>query len=161
MAIKRLLYQLQKKFTSEVVIHTGPTWSVPKISATSTLGEQIKYYRRLAGIKQRDLALRLGYERGVIDSLENDEIKMVNVNLIRDVIKELDIEDKVVINDDYIAFVLNEPDQQLLEFRRKNHLTRVELSRMMGTHISVIKKWERGQSIMTRTSYNKLKKCMG
>lgn len=133
MAINKLFYKLQGELDTEVVIHTSPTWSVPKISATSTLGEQIKHYRRLAGIKQKDLALKLGYDRGVIDNLENDEVKLVNVNLLKDVIRELGIEDKININDEYIAFILNEPDKQLLAFRKKNNLTRIDLSKMMGT----------------------------
>lgn len=40
-----------------------------KLNENSTSGEQIKYYRRLANIKQTDLCLKLGCDRGVLDLL--------------------------------------------------------------------------------------------
>lgn len=159
-AISKLFYKLQEKLDTEIIIHTNPNWKIPKINENSTLGEQIKYYRRLANIKQLDLCHKLGCDRGVLDNLENRDIKLVNVKLIKNVLKELNIEDKININDDYISFMLNKPSEQLKEYRRRNNLKRIDLSRMIGTDISVIKKWEKGQSQMTRASYNKLKKCM-
>ncbi len=90
-AISKLFYKLQGELDTGIVIHTGPTWSVPKISATSTIGEQIKYYRRLAGIKQRDLALKLGYDRETIYNLGKYDVKLLNVTLLKDVIRELGI----------------------------------------------------------------------
>ena len=92
--------------------------------------------------------------------LSSVELKLVNIKLIKDIIKELDIEDKIVINDDYIAFLLNNPIKAILDFRKKNNLKRIDLARMLDKDISVIKKWETGKSQMTRASYNKLKKCM-
>ena len=160
MAINKLFYKLQKELDTEIIIHTTPNWNIPKINKNSTLGAQIKYYRRLSNIRQSDLCLKLNCDRGVLDVIENREIKLINVSLIKDIIRELDIEDKISINDDYIDFMLNKPSEQLREFRRKNNLKRADLSKMIGTDISVIKKWEKGQSQMTRASYNKLKKCM-
>ena len=80
--------------------------------------------------------------------------------MIKDIIKELDIEDKIVINDDYIAFLLDNPIKTILDFRKKNNLKRIDLAKMLDKDISVIEKWETGKSQMTRASYNKLKKCM-
>lgn len=160
MAISKLFDKLKDKLDTEIIIHTSPTWKIPRINENSTLGEQIKYYRRLANIKQTDLCLKLGCDRGVLDHLENRELKLVNINLIKDIIKELNIEDKIIINDDYIAFLLDNPIQTILNFRKKNNLKRIDLARMLDKDISVIKKWETGKSQMTRASYNKLKKCM-
>ena len=160
MAISKLFYKLQKKIDTELIIHTLPNWKIPKINENSTLGEQIKYYRRLANVKQGDLCKKLGCDRGVLDHLENRELKLVNIKLIKDIIKELNIEDKIVINDDYIAFLLDNPIKAILDFRKKNNLRRIDLARMIDKDISVIKRWENGKSQMTRASYNKLKKCM-
>ncbi len=80
--------------------------------------------------------------------------------MIKDIIKELDIENKIVMNDDDIAFLLDNPIQTILDFRKKNNLKRIDLAKMLDKDISVIKKWETGKSQMTRASYNKLKKCM-
>mgnify|MGYP002572761289 FL=1 len=152
--------KLKDKLETEITLKTHAKWKIPQIDENSILGEQIKYYRRLANIKQTDLCLKLGCDRGVLDHLENRELKLVNIKLIKDVIKELNIEDKIIINDDYIAFLLDNPIKTILDFRKKNNFKRVDLAKMLDKDISVIKKWETGKSQMTRASYNKLKKCM-
>ncbi len=160
MAISKLFDKLKDKLDTEIIIHTSPTWKIPRINEHSTLGEQIKYYRRLANIKQTDLCLKLGCDRGVLDHLENRDMKLININLIKDIIKELNIEDKIIINDDYISFIFDNPSKAIIDFRKKNNLKRSDLSKMMKIDISVIKRWENGKCQMTRASYNKLKKCM-
>ncbi|MCI8519137.1 MAG: helix-turn-helix transcriptional regulator [Clostridia bacterium] len=155
--ISNLFYKLKDKLEHEVTVKTHAVWKIPKIDENSTIGQQIKYYRRLANIKQSDLCLKLGCDRGVLDRLENRELKLVNINLIKDVIKELDIEDKIFINDDYIAFLLDNPSKAILDFRKKNNLKQIDLARILGKSLSVIKNWENGKSQMTRASYNELK----
>ena len=88
MAISKLFDKLKDKLDTEIIIHTSPTWKIPQINEHSTLGEQIKYYRRLANMKQTDLCLKLGCDRGVLDHLENRDMKLININLIKDIIKE-------------------------------------------------------------------------
>lgn len=159
-SISKLFDKLKDKLEIEITLKTHAVWKIPQIDENSTLGEQIKYYRRLSNVKQTDLCLKLGCDRGVLDHLENRELKLVNIKLIKDIIKELDIADKIIMNDDYIAFLLDNPIQTILDFRKKNNLKRIDLARMLDKDISVIKKWETGKSQMTRASYNKLKKCM-
>ncbi len=159
-AISKLFDKLKDKLDTEITLKTHAKWKIPQIDKNSTIGQQIKYYRRLANIKQTDLCLKLGCDRGVLDHLENRELKLVNIKLIKDIIKELDIEDKIIINDDYIDFLLDNPSRVILDFRKKNNLKRIDLAKMLDKDISVIKKWETGKSQMTRASYNKLKKCM-
>lgn len=157
-AISKLFDKLKDKLETEVTLKTHAVWKIPQINENSTIGEQIKYYRRLANIKQTDLCSKLGCDRGVLDHLENRELKFVNIKLIKDVIKELDIEDKIVINDDYIGFLLDNPIQTLLDFRKKNNLKQIDLAKMLGKSLSVVKSWETGKAQITRTSYNKLKR---
>lgn len=159
-AISKLFDKLKDKLETEITLKNHSKWKIPQIDENSTLGEQIKYYRRLANIKQTDLCLKLGCDRGVLDHLENRELKLVNIKLIKDIIKELNIEDKIIINDDYISFIFDNPSKAIIDFRKKNNLKRSDLSKMMKTDISVIKRWENGKCQMTRASYNKLKKCM-
>ncbi len=159
-AISALFDKLKDKLETEITLKTHAVWKIPQINENSTIGEQIKYYRRLANIRQTDLCLKLGYDRGVLDHLENREMKLINIDLIKDIIRELKIEDKIIINDDYIAFLLDNPSKTILDFRKKNNLKRIDLARILKTHVSVIKRWENVKCQMTRTSYNKLKKCM-
>lgn len=160
MSISKLFDKLKDKLDIKITLKTHALWKIPPINENSTLGEQIKYYRRLANIRQTDLCLKLGCDRGVFNRLENKELKLVNVKLIKDIIKELDIADKIVINDDYIAFLFDNPSQTILDFRKKHNLKQIDLARMIGKSVSVIKSWETGKAQMTRVSYNKLKKCM-
>lgn len=159
-AISRLFDKLKDKLETEVTLKTHAVWKIPQINENSTLGEQIKYYRRLANIRQTDLCLKLGCDRGVFNRLENKELKLVNVKLIKDIIKELDIADKIVINDDYIAFLFDNPSEAILDFRKKHNLKRIDLARMLGKSVSVIKNWETRKSQMTRASYDKLKSIL-
>lgn len=159
-AVSNLFDKLKDKLETEVTLKTHAVWKIPQINENSTLGEQIKYYRRLANIRQTDLCLKLGCDRGVFNRLENKELKLVNVKLIKDIIKELDIADKIVINDDYIAFLFDNPSQTILDFRKKHNLKQVDLARMLGKSVSVIKNWESGKSQLTRASYDKLKSIL-
>ena len=124
---------------TEITLKTHAVWKIPQINENSTIGEQIKYYCRLANIKQTALCLKLGCDRGVLDHLENRELKLVNINLIKGVIKKLDIEDKIIINNDYIAFLLDNPSEAILDFRKKNNLKQVDLARMLGKSLSAIR----------------------
>ncbi len=159
-AISKLFDKLKDKLDTEIILKTHAVWKIPQINENSTLGQQIKYYRRLANIKQADLAKELGYDRGVIDVIENRELKLVNVRLLKEIIKRLNIQDKIMINDDYISFLFNNPSKAIIDFRKKNNLNITDLAKMLNTEVSVIKKWESGKAQMTRTSYNKLKKYM-
>lgn len=158
--ISKLFEKLKDKLDTEIIIHTSPTWKIPQINEYSTLGEQIKYYRRLANIKQTDLCLKLGCNRGVLDHLENRDMKLININLIKDIIKELNIEDKIVINDDYIAFLLDNPSKNIFELRKKLNLTRPKFAELINVSMTSVKRWENGNSHISREMYERLKKCM-
>lgn len=159
-AISKLFDKLKDKLNTEITLKTHAKWKIPQIDKNSTIGQQIKYYRRLANIKQTDLCLKLGCDRGVLDHLENRELKLVNVKLIKDIIKELDIEDKIVMNDDYIAFLLDNPSKKIFELRKKLNLTRPKFADLINVSMTSVKRWENGNSHISREMYERLKKCM-
>ena len=158
--ISKLFYTLKELINPSVTFKTHTKRVLPVIDKNSSIGMQIKYYRMLQDVYQEDLALKLGYTREAIFHIENREMKLVNVNLIKDVIKELNIEDKIIINDEYIKFLLNNPSKTIINFRKEKKLKRIDLSKMIDTDISVIKRWENGTCNMTRASFEKIKKCM-
>lgn len=159
-AISKLFDELKDKLNAEITLKTHAKWKIPQINENSTLGEQIKYYRRLANIKQTDLCLKLGCDRGVLDHLENRKLKLVNIELIKDIIKELDIEDKIVMNDDYIEFLLDNPSKKIYELRKKLKLTRPKFAELINVSVTSVKRWENGNSHISREMYKRLKKCM-
>lgn len=152
--------KLRNELDTPITKHTTPTWKIPVIDENSGIGQQIKYYRRILNVKQTDLCAKLGCKRGVLNQLENREIKLINIDIIQGILKELNIEDKINMNDDYIAFILNNPSETIVNFRNNNNLKISDLSKMIKTNVNVIKKWEKGTEQITRNSYNKLKSCM-
>lgn len=159
-AISKLFERLKNNINTKVTLKTHAIWKIPHIDENSTLGEQIKYYRRLKQIKQSELSKRLGVGIGCLQSIENKEKRMVDIKLLLAVLKELDIEDKVNINDDYLAFLINDSAKTIKELRKKFKLTRMALENKIDIPNGTIKRWENGYSLITRKSYNKIKKVL-
>lgn len=124
------------------------------------MGEQIKYYRSIDDIKQTDLGLKLNFHRSTLNHLENKDMKLVNVELIKGVIEELRIKDKININDDYIAFLLDNPCEKILSIRKKKKLTRQQFADLLGVSDTSIRRWELGNSHISRKKFERLKKFL-
>ncbi len=160
-SISKLFDKLKDKLETEITLKTHAKWKIPQIDENSTLGQQIKYYRRLANIKQNDLSLKLGYPATALKHIENMEMKLIDVNLIRSVIKELDIEDKIAITDDYIAFLLDNPSKKILELRKKLNLTQPKFAKLLHVSVTSVKRWEYGNNYISREMYERLKTYLG
>lgn len=124
------------------------------------MGEQIKYYRSIDDIKQVDLSKKLNFHDSTIKHLENKEMKLVNVNLIKGVIEELGIKDKISINDDYISFLLDNPCEKILDIRKKKKLSRQKFADLMGVSDTSVRRWELGNSHISRKKYERLKQFL-
>lgn len=121
------------------------------------MGEQIKYYRSIDDIKQTDLGIKLGFNRSTLHYLENKEMKNVNVELLKSIIEELEIKDKLNINDDYIAFLLDNPCEKILNARKRKKLSREKFAELLGVSDTSIRRWELGNSHISRQKYERLK----
>ena len=150
---KRIGTKLQLSYT--LITHT--CWNLTPITSESTFGEQIKYYRRLNDVKQTDLGIKLNFERSTLNHLENHEIKLVNVNLIKGIIEELGIEDEININDDYINFLLNNPCEKIRRTRKKMKLTLQQFGDLLGVSDTSVRRWEHGNCQISRKKYERLK----
>ncbi len=150
---KKIGSKIQLSFT----LTTHTCWNLKPITSESTLGEQIKYYRRLNDIKQTELGLKLNFERSTLNHLENHEIKAVNINLIKGIIEELDIKDKINVNDDYIEFLLNNPCEKIKSARKKNKMTLKQFGELLGVSDTSVRRWEHGNQNISRKKYERLK----
>ncbi len=137
-----------------------PIWIVNPIKENASIGEQIKYYRRLANVKQEELSIKLGYSRDALHHIENREMKLIDINLITAIIEELDIKDKLIINDDYIEFLLNKPCDQIKKLREQKNMSLKEFGDLVGVSDTSVRRWELGNNHISREKYKKLKKCM-
>jgi len=128
--------------------------NIKPINKTSSIGEQIKYYRETGHILQEELGQTIGMTRYSIMHLENDDIKLLDINVLKKVIKALNIEDKIKINDDYINFILDNPIEKIKQYRKKEKITMLELSRKLKVAYTTVKNWENGKTIISRKCYN-------
>jgi len=151
---------LKDSIPSTITISTRPRRNIEPINKNSTLGEQLKYYRRMADINQTDLCEKLGYSKDALQHTENREMKLIDINLLKAVIKYLNIENKININDDYISFLLDNPYEKIINIRQSMNLTRQEFANMLDVSITSVRRWELGNSNITRTKFEQLKKCM-
>lgn len=159
-AISDLFYKLRDTIKTEITIKTNTRRKLKPINEFSTIGEQIKYYRVLQDIKQEDLCKKLGVTREALFHIENRDMKLVDIKLLESVIKELKIEDKLIINDDYIEFLLNDPCEKIKSIRKQMNLSLVNFADMLQVSDTSVRRWENGNCHISREKYNKLKKCM-
>lgn len=124
------------------------------------MGEQIKYYRSIDDIKQTDLGIKLNFHRSTLNHLENKDMKLINVKLIKGIIDALDIKDKININDDYIAFLLDNPCEKIINLRKRKKLSRQQLTDILGVSDTSIRRWELGNSHISRKKFESLKQLL-
>lgn len=84
-------------------------------------------------------------------------MKLVNVELIKGIIEELNIQDKININDEYISFLLDNPCDKIIETRQKLKLSRKDFATLLGVDISSVRRWELGNHHISRKKYERLK----
>lgn len=126
------------------------------INETSTIGEQIKYYRQIKGIYQKDIAKLLNIERYTMYHLENNSYKQIYLpEVIRKVINYLEIEDKIIWNDKYVEFIIKDRQHEIRDFRIQNNLTLKEFSNLMKISESTIVCWENNKKVISRKMYNR------
>lgn len=121
----------------------------------TSFGSQIKYYRVLKGMNQEELAKAVGMTKHGIRHIENDEMRLVNLSLLDKLVAYLNIEDKIQY-DDYIQFIKNNPAAQIKAYRKKKNITMYELSNLLNTDYTTVKRWEGGKSVLSKESYKKL-----
>lgn len=96
----------------------------------------------------------MNFERSTLNHLENREMKLVNIDLIKGIISELGIEDKININYDYIRFLLDNPCEKI---RKARKMTMVQFGELLGVSDTSIRRWENGNQQISRNKYERLK----
>ena len=158
--LNKIFTSLQNDISTSVTLKVPPIWIVPTLEEDASIGKQIQYYRRLANVKQTDLGLKLGYGRDALRHLEQQEIKLIDINLLTGIIKELNIEDKIIINDDYISFLLDNPCEKIQEIRKQKNMSLREFGDLIGVSDTSVRRWELGNCHISREMFKRLKKCM-
>lgn len=156
--INTTYYKINMNVPIEYKIHT--TKNLIPLNKRSSIGEQIKYHRRYNRITQEELSGKLSISKYSIMHLENDNVLLYDLNIVKAIIEELDIKHKININDDYLKFILDSPSRFIKQYRKKNNITRYELSKKLDVMLCTIKKWETDKSVISRKSYEKIKELI-
>lgn len=122
-----------------------------------SLGSQIAYYRKKKNMTQLQLAQKVNMHIDSIKKYENHPIKQIkDVSHLKDIFNILGMTDKVYLSD-YYRFVLNNPSKILTEFTKNNNITGKELGRLMGKNAHQVRRWIRGETVMTEENFEILK----
>lgn len=152
--INSLFNKLRKNIDCNVKIESPkPVIEEPN---TNNIGKQIAYYRKIKGLTQNELAKNLNVSKSCINAYENRELRLVNVEFLKRVFEILEIEKKVKLPQ-YEAFILNNQSEKLKKILKENKLNYKQFSRTINVDYSNVKKWLKGQAIMSKTSYNKIR----
>ena len=145
-----------KNFNSEYNLYIKDYIPVIDINENSSVGEQIKHYRQLKGIQQKDIAKYINIDRYTMHQIENYEYKQLsNIKYIKEVLNYLDISDKIIWNDKYLEFICLNKQPEIKEFRMKYNISLQDLSTMLNVGISTLKQWEKNTSRISRKNFEK------
>lgn len=124
---------------------------------SNNIGKQIAYYRKIKGLTQTQLANLLNVSKSCINAYENRELRLVNIEFLKRVFEVLEINNKIKLPR-YEEFILNNQSQKLKKVLKENNLNYKQFSKTINVDYSNVKKWLNGQAIMSKTSYNKIRK---
>lgn len=152
--INSLFNKLRKNIDCNVKIELPkPVIEEPN---TNNIGKQIAYYRKSKGLTQTQLAEKLNISKSYINAYENRELRLVNVEFLKRVFEVLEINNKIKLPQ-YEGFILNNQSEKLKEILKENNLNYKQFSKTINVDYSNVKKWLKGQAIMSKTSYNKIR----
>jgi len=123
----------------------------------ATIGEQLKYYRRINNFTQGQLALELKTTKDMVISIENKPIGERTFEIFKKAIEYFNIQNEIVIDDEYLLFLLN-GGKKLTEIRQKYNLTQKEFNKLVNMNYNFSASIEQERTIMTRNKYNEVTK---
>jgi DNA-binding XRE family transcriptional regulator len=108
-----------------------------------TVADKLRYAKLTAGIHQDTLAAHVGIDRATLLRYENGQVSEENME-IEWLIKIALIcgMDKYFCCSSYHMFILNDPSQQIKQYRKINKLTQKQLAAILGVALNTVKRWE-------------------
>lgn len=121
-----------KTNTNEICnLRKTTSFNMEEINDETSIGKQVKYFRKINNVRITDMAVELGIGYNTIVRLEeqsdNRNLNHKSIQIINKIIDYLDIRDKLNFNNnDYLDFILNK--QSLTIKKLKDKIVRMEIA---------------------------------
>ena len=139
-------------FRNQILYHAASEITLPD---DATVPEKIRFYRLKKNIDGDTLAGYLDVNRAMITYYEKGHCNPTVATLKR-IAVALNIEPDLLF-DDYYRFLDYPYTERLKQIRTENNLTSSEFGAILGVSSVTINAWQRGQHVMNRKAWEKLK----
>ena len=153
------------KTNTNEICNLGKTTSfnMEEINDETSIGKQIKYFRKINNTRITDMAVELGIGYNTIVRLEeqsdNRNLNHKSIQIINKIINYLDIRDKLNFsNNEYLDFILNKQSSAIKELKDK--IGRMEIANELNVTPDSVNRWITSDIVISRKHYHQIKKML-
>lgn len=153
------------KTNTNEICNLGKTTSfnMEEINDETSIGKQVKYFRKINNVRITDMAVELGIGYNTIVRLEeqsdNRNLNHKSIQIINKIIDYLDIRDKLNFNNnEYLDFILNKQSSAIKELKDK--IGRIEIANELNVTPDSVNRWITSDIVISRKHYHKIKNML-
>ena len=160
-----MIQSIYMKTNTNEICNLGKTTSfnMEEINDETSIGKQIKYFRKINNIRITDMAeeLEIGYNTIVRleEQSDNRNLNHKSIQIINKIIDYLDIRDKLNFsNNEYLDFILNKQSSAIKELKDK--IGRMEIANELNVTPDSVNRWITSDIVISRKHYHQIKKML-
>ena len=160
-----MIQSIYLKTNTNEICNLGKTTSfnMEEINDETSIGKQIKYFRKINNIRITDMAMELGIGYNTIVRLEeqsdNRNLNHKSIQIINKIIDYLDIRDKLNFsNNEYLDFILNKQSSTIKELKDK--IGRMEIANELNINPDSVNRWITSDIVISKKHYHQIKKML-
>jgi len=127
----------------------------PTPELLTTTADKLRWHRYRMGLRQRDVADRVGLDRSTYIHYEAGTMERYPSEMLRAIATVLGAEYDWLL-DDYNRFLQSEPGIQVKTLRETAALSATAFAERMGVYATTVRKWESGQVLMSKKLWEKM-----
>ncbi len=160
-----MIQSIYMKTNTNEICNLGKTTSfnMEEINDETSIGKQIKYFRKINNIRITDMAeeLEIGYNTIVRleEQSDNRNLNHKSIQIINKIIDYLDIRDKLNFsNNEYLDFILNKQSSAIKELKDK--IGRMEIANELNINPDSVNRWITSDIVISKKHYHQIKKML-
>ena len=160
-----MIQSIYMKTNTNEICNLGKTTSfnMEEINDETSIGKQIKYFRKINNIRITDMAeeLEIGYNTIVRleEQSDNRNLNHKSIQIINKIIDYLDIRDKLNFsNNEYLDFILNKQSSAIKELKDK--IGRIEIANELNVTPDSVNRWITSDIVISKKHYHQIKKML-